>query len=532
VDPARHEHAALREYLRLAWRRKWLILIPVILAPLAATAFALRETKLYRASAQVLLSNANLAAQLTGGASADTQLAGGGDRETRTQADLARVPMVLNRTIEASGVRDHTPGELAQSSSVSTATNSNLLTFKVTDRDPEVAAKLASEYARQYTIYRGELDTGAIKRARTALHRRLNGLVAQDERNTSLYRSLVGKDQQLETLEALQTSNAYVVREASGAEQVQPRPARSALIGLGLGIFLGIGLAFLRETLDTRVRSADEVRNRLGLPLLARLPEPPRRLRSRDHLTMVDEPRSPAAETFRVLRTNLDFANLERGARSIMLTSALQGEGKSTTVANLGVTLARAGRHVVLADLDLRRPYLDRFFGIHSTPGITHVALGQARLDEALATVFRGGESGTGTNGAELEGVLEVLPAGVLPPDPGEFVLTRAVGEILQELAARSDLLLLDTPPLLGLGDAFTLSEKVDALMLIARLRTLRRPMLSELKRILDSVPATKLGFIVTAAGLEEGEYGYGYRYGYRYGRKERSDLDAKPGRG
>ena len=164
------------------------------------------------------------------------------------------------------------------------------------------------------------------------------------------------KEQRLRTIQALQASNSFVVQPARGASQVQPRPFRAGLLGLLVGLVLGLGLAFLREALDTRVRTAEEVSEALDMTLLARLPTPPKRLTSKDSLVMLEAPRSKESEAFRMLRTNLEFTNLEHGARVIMVTSALESEGKSTTASNLALALARSGRHVALADLDLRRP--------------------------------------------------------------------------------------------------------------------------------------------------------------------------------
>src|SRR5262249_8910325 len=157
---------------------------------------------------------------------------------------------------------------------------------------------------------------------------------------------------------------------------VQPRPVRNGIIGFALGALLGIAFAFLREALDTRVRSASEVAARLGVPLLGRVPAPPRAIRTSDKLVIVEEPAGSRSEPFRVLRTNLQFVDIDRGSRVIMVTSALSGEGKSTTAANLAVALAQAGKHVVLVDLDLRRPFIDRFFSLTGQPGLTSVALG------------------------------------------------------------------------------------------------------------------------------------------------------------
>jgi Mrp family chromosome partitioning ATPase len=321
-------------------------------------------------------------------------------------------------------------------------------------------------------------------------------------------------------MEALKTSNATLVEAADDAIQVQPRPVRNGVLGLALGVILGLVLAFLRETLDTRVRSADEVAARLETPLLARVPEPGRRLRNEDRLVMIDDPNGHQAEAFRMLRTNLEFVSLGQHAKTIMVTSAAAREGKSTTVANLAVALARSGKHVILVDLDLRRPYLDRFFGLQGRPGLTEVVLGHVDLEAAVSPVaFAGSSAGPSHNGnwngngngngpGILTGVLEVVPSGPLPPDPGEFVGLRALSEVLDRLRARGDLLLIDSPPLLQVGDAMTLSTSVDAIVVVARLDLIRRPMLTELHRTLEKSPAAKLGFVLAGAELEEG-YGY-----------------------
>ena len=286
------------------------------------------------------------------------------------------------------------------------------------------------------------------------------------------------------------------------------------------------------------MRSAEEIGEKLGgLALLARVPSPSKQARAEHRLVMLDEPTGTQAETFRMLRTNLDFVSLDRDARTIMVTSAVEQEGKSTTIANLAIAMARAGQRVVLVDLDLRRPYLDKFFGIQG-PGITQVALGHVPLEQALARVAIAdpdsgeasssrssgngrikvsGVDGNGNGRAKVvKGVLEVLPSGPIPPDPGEFVNTQALSEILAELRDRFDVVLIDAPPALRVGDAMTLSNKVDGVIVVARMKVVRRQMLHELARQLGAMPTPVLGFVVTAAGDEQGyEYGYGYGYGH-----------------
>jgi Mrp family chromosome partitioning ATPase len=217
-----------------------------------------------------------------------------------------------------------------------------------------------------------------------------------------------------------------------------------------------------------------------------------------------------------------------------MITSSVEQEGKSTTVANLAVALARAGQRVALVDLDLRRPFIDRFFDLRFRPGLTQVALGHATLDEALIPVAipdpvdphanqangNGKANGNGNGVISTAGVLNVMIAGPMPPNPGEFVGSNALVEILDELRERFDTVLVDAPPSLQVGDAMAISARVDAMMVITRLNVVRRPMLTELARLLAHSPAQKLGFIVTDAH-SEADYGYGDGY---YGSYERAE--------
>jgi Mrp family chromosome partitioning ATPase len=358
-------------------------------------------------------------------------------------------------------------------------------------------------------------------------------LEAEGETKSPAYQDLQTKDQQLVTAEALQTGNASLLRPADGAGKVQSSALRNGLLGLLVGIVLGVGLAFLRDHLDTRVRNAGEVSQRLGLPLLARLPGPPRNLRRGNNLVMVEEPTSHAAEPFRVLLTNLEFVSHEVNPRTIMVTSAREGEGKSTTAANLAVTLARTGKRVALVDLDLRRPFLHEFFHIPPEPGLTTMAVGRATLEDALVPVALAPlPAALRRPDADEDGggpALHVLCAGAIPPNPGEFIRSRGVGRLIEHLSENYDNVVIDAAPLLGLGDSLVLIPRVDAVLLVARLELLRRPMLDELHRVLENTSATALGIIVTAAEREHSAYGYGYRYSdYAYGYSD--ERNGRPG--
>jgi Mrp family chromosome partitioning ATPase/capsular polysaccharide biosynthesis protein len=521
--------ATLRDYLQVVRRRKWVILQAIVVVPVAALAFSLLQSAKYEGSAQVLLSQQDLGSVLTGtqaNLSSDPA-----DRQTQTQQQLARVPDVAGRAIRRLHL-DMTPAQFLAASSVSPGTNSDTLAFHATDHDPTLASRMAAAYARAYVTYRLHVETAPIEAARRGLSERLKSA----PKGSALYNGLAEKEQTLQELEALKTADATVIQSNTAAVQTAPKTARNVALGVVLGIVLGIGLAFLRESLDTRVRSAESISEQLGLPLLARLPEPPKKLREINHLAMVDDPTGLQAEAFRMFRTNVEFASLGRDIQTVMVTSALEREGKSTTMANLAVALARAGQRVVLVDLDLRRPFVDKFFDLTGRAGITNIAVGHLTVTEALVPVplpqlaERNGSVGaaltasgqvkilTNGNGRHAEAVtgsLSVLPTGPIPPDPGEFVGTAQLTAILEQVRGLADIVLIDAPPLFHVGDGLTLSAKVDAVIVVARMEVVRRPMLSELRRLLDTMPANKLGFVVTGAESEEA-YGYGYG-GYAY---------------
>jgi tyrosine-protein kinase len=512
---------SLADYLAILNRRKWLIVQTTLIVAVVAYVMSARQTEVFRAGADVLLTRQTISNVVTGVASPDAYTAP--DRYAETQAGLAQAPEVARRAVARAGI-GRTAGELRASSDVRPKSNADLLLFTVDDRDPAVATKLANAYANAFTEYKADIDTAQITKARTELQSQLRELRANGQSGTALYAELLQNAQQLRTMELLQTRN-LVVRPATGASQIAPTPARNGMLGAFLGLLLGLGIAFLWEALDKRVRSEDELERRLGLPLLSRLPEPPRKLQSEGRLSMMVNPSDLHAEAVRRLRTNLEFANVDRGARVIMITSAVEREGKSTTIANLAVALARSGGSVALVDLDLRQPVLARFFGTEARPGITDVVLGRVELDDALAPIrLPIPLNASGGNGAGAMGRLRVLGAGPTPANPGEFVGTQTLARILAQLRDENDYVLIDAPPLLAVGDAMTLSSRVDGILVVTRMGVIDRRTLGDLSRELAASPAIKLGFAVTGADTRVG-YGYGYG-GRKQDRMQREQAD------
>ena len=531
----------LHDYLRVVRRRKWMVVQAALLLTLAAVAYSLHQQKRYEASADVLLSAENLSATVPG--TSVNGLSQDPERTTQTQAQVARVPEVVQGALDQVSGTGLTAADFLANSSVSTSPTSDILTFAVTNPDRALAKQLANAYAQSYSTYRQHLYTDSIERAIADVDQRLQrldrtGASLKSGRGAglgvltaygALYSSLVDRQETLQSMQALQPSVASVLRQADGAVLTQPKTVRNGALGLVVGLVLGLGLAFLREALETRVRTTAEVSARLGgLPLLGRLPRPPKGLQRSEKLVMLEDPASSQAEAFRMLRANLDFMTLDRDARTIMITSALEQEGKSTTVANLAVAFARAGKRVVLVDLDLRRPVLARFFDLEG-PGLTQVALGQVPLEEALTRIvitdppspkrrlaLRRGADRNGNVTRELLGELEVLPSGPIPPDPGEFVSSPALGKILGALRERAEVVLVDAPGALDVGDVVALASRVDAIVVVARSKVLRRRTLAELDRLLTMVRAPALGFVATGEGEDESYAAGVSTHGYR----------------
>jgi tyrosine-protein kinase len=514
----------LLDYLQVLGRRKWSFILPVVIVPAIAVALTMRAAPEYVGSAEVLLNQQNSAQTLVGIQTPYSDPT----RTAATEAELARVQEVARRAIEAAGVRDLTPTELLKSSSVVASAKSDFLTFSVTRPEPVSAERLATSYAQAFTRYRQELNTQSLERAVQAARQQIKHLEDIGLKGSAGYQSWVTKLRQLSAVKALQFPATQVVQVADRAVKVGPQNVRNGMIGLTLGVMLGLVLAFVREALDTRVRSIETIRKTLGLRLLGRLPAPSRQLRRGESLVMLTAPMSHEAEPFRILRTSFEFANSDTQARTIMVTSAVDGEGKSTTAANLAVVLARAGRSVVLVDSDFRRPDLHRLFDLGDGPGLIDVELGNVQLEDALQNVPLAAPDAGAEGGGRpprREGRLEVLPAGHILQDPNELGAEFAFAR-LALLRHRADFVLIDAAPLLRVGDAIALSAHVDALILVVRRNVLRSSNLDDLRRILSSTPAAKLGFVLTGTERDEA---YGYKQHEYTSTTGRRDAERPP---
>lgn len=262
-----------------------------------------------------------------------------------------------------------------------------------------------------------------------------------------------------------------------------------------LGLLVGLGIAVLRERLDTRIRDRDEAGAIVDAPVLGEILEDPHA--AARPLIAVAGDDSRGAEAYRTLRTNLEFLDFDQRPRSIVITSSVPQEGKTLSVVNLAVVTAEAGHSVVVVDADLRRPQVGKYFGLEDRLGLTDVLLGTVRLEDAVQRW--GGPRGP-----------LVLPAGRIPPNPSELLQSEAMRELIEQLEARYDVVLIDTPPLIPVSDAAILTRRTGGALLLAASRRTRKAELRRAAANLKQVDGNLLGVVLTmVAGRDSAAYSY-----------------------
>ncbi len=395
----------------------------------------------------------------------------------------------------------------------------NVASITVTSSDPQQAAAIANAYAQVFIDWRKSQQTAQIKQAEKVISNELKGTTP----GSSDYIILTQRLRDLQIRQSTVTGDFLLINKAeTPTAPFAPRPIRSAVLGFGVGLFAGIGLAFLLEQLNTRLRDYRETAEILNMPVIGRIPVVSKSIAHNHDLAVVESPEGRVSEAFRMLRGNLEFVAIDGETGSLLITSCKQGEGKSMTIANLAATLALAGKNIILVDGDLRRPQAHLYFDLKNDVGLSTLLAGKQATADVLQNVRltpnvsgNGGGAAPAADTATMPGTLRVLTAGPTPPNPGELIASKRFSRLLDELEKRADLVLVDSPAIMAVGDAGALANAVDGLLLLVDINTARRPTLREVREVLEPMPCKKLGIIVSRekfTGSNSYKYGY-YRY-------------------
>jgi capsular exopolysaccharide synthesis family protein len=382
------------------------------------------------------------------------------EKQMSSYADVATSPRVLTPVIDQLGLRT-TPKKLAESVEATAQAGKVILEIAATDPDPTRAAQIANAVGDELAKAAGDLSP-----------QKENGSKA---------------------VQATTIAEAQVPDEPSF-----PNVPLNLSVGLILGLLLGLGVAVLRHVLDTRVRNEDDVRSLTDSPILGAVAY--NKNVSSHPVILRDQPQAAASEAVRRLRTNLQFIDIANRPKSIVISSSIPGEGKSTLAINLAVSLADTGSRVILVDADLRQPSMADYVGIEGRVGLTTVLIGRAAVEDVVQPL--------GTTS------LDLLPAGQIPPNPSELLGSMTMALLLERLSTVYDMVLLDSPPLLPVTDAVVLSKMAGGALVVVGADRIHRPQLQQSLDSLETAGAHIFGLVMNKiTSRETTAYGYGYGY-------------------
>lgn len=464
----------LRDYLRIFYNNWVLIVVTTVVGVAAAAAFTILATPEYEAETKLYVS-----VQTDSQASGDLlQGSNFAQQNMATFAELATTESVLEPVSESLGLQTSQRTLASQVNAVNPA-DSTLLNITVTHEDPELAAGISNEIGAQ-----------------------LKSLVEED-----LEQPQEGAENSPVQINTVQSAG---VPDSA----VSPRMPLNLALGLLLGLAVGIGVAVLRSVLDTRIRTVDDIEQITEAPIIGRIADDPKA--GQKPLVVHLDPKSPRAESFRVLRTNMQFFTTEDGPNIFVISSSAPGEGKTTTATNLALAMAETGLKVALVDGDLRRPRVADYMNIEGAVGLTDVLIGRAEVSDVLQ---RWGRT-----------QLYVLPAGKVPPNPSELLGSEAMDQTLSVLSSNVDIVVVDAPPLMMVTDAAVIGDMADGVVLVAAAGATKKQGLEAAATSLETAGVALRGIVATMLPTKgPGAYGYGY-YAYRYGDEESFD-DTQPRR-
>jgi len=413
---------------------------------------------------------------------------------------------------------------------------------------------LLNELRTQLTSYLGALETRE-EELLTRMQRlreqsraipenalQLARLERQVDLHKTLYAELERKHQEVLIQEAGRIEEVTIVRPAMVPTRQINAASNMMTIATGIiiGIVLGLVLAFVTETLDTSIGTIEDVERLLDIPVLGLIPSAEvegKRERnkgsSKDRMALVThlEPKSIVAESYRSLRTNLQFMDVEKQGKSYLITSSSLQEGKTFNVVNLALSMAQAGDKVLLIEGDLRRPKIAHMFGLDSVPGITDYVLGNYEWQDIINTI-----TDIMLGDFDMEDILRtpgldnlnIMTGGTRPPNPSEILRSSRFSEFLKEAEGEYDVILLDSPPVLPVADATEIARTVDGVILVYEVGKIARGVLKRAKTNLDNVNARVLGVILSNVKPEVSPDIASYHHRYYYGYKEEGESPEK----
>jgi capsular exopolysaccharide synthesis family protein len=440
-------------------RRRWRLVLGFTLAAVSlAAAVTLLTPRTYQSSAKFFVSTSS------GEAASNAQLASGNtftQQRVKSYVLLLKTPKTLD--LAAAKVPGATAVSLAPKITGSIPPDSVLLDVTVRDRSPERAKAIAEAVAQ-------------------------------------VFPSVVEELERVDTSSPSPVKLTVVKSPAVPGGPIAPRPARNLALGLLLGLMGGAGAAVLRDLLDTKVRTKEDVENLTEATILGGIPFDPDA--AKHPLIVQADPQAGRAEAFRAVRTNLRFVDLDHHPRTFLVTSSVAREGKSITSANLALTLAESGVTTCVIEGDLRRPRLLEYMGLQGSVGLTDLLIGRYELDDVLQDFGR------------LP--LAILGAGPTPPNPSELLGSAAMKDLLEQLKERFEYVLIDAPPLLPVTDSAILSTMVDGTIVVAGSGVVTRDQLDTALDNLANVSGRLSGIVLNRIPRSRGAGYYDYRYGYK----------------
>jgi len=461
----------LRDFVRVLRRRWRLVSALVLLTTAAAATGTALSTRIYQAEVEVFVSLRDTASGTSSNAYQGNLFS---QERVKSYAKIANSPAVTAAVVRQLDL-DLTPGQLAEQINATAPADTVLVDITVKDPSAERARDVANSVAAQFAK-----------------------VVRDLERPAADQRSPV---------------SVTVVRPADlPSSPVSPRRTINLALGLLLGLAVGVGIAVLRETLDSSVKNSGDLQELTGSSALGVIAYDGQA--QKNPLVSQVDSRSGRGEAFRTLRTNLRFVDVDNPPGVVVVTSSVASEGKSTTACNLATTLASAGVRVILVEADLRRPRVADYMGVEGAVGLTDVLIGRAKLDEVLQPW---GNS-----------PLTILTSGALPPNPSELLSSAQMNELIGALRSRADIVLIDAPPLLPVTDAAVLARECDGAIVVVRQGKTTREQVTRALEALHSVGARVLGTVLNMAASGGKAHGYGYGYASEYAtRTDRPKLSS-----